>query len=69
MSKKYIKALEILWKIDIVIAMIFLATLWNSTHNKVNPQALLGAGIMVLLAAISYNQKVKLNRSKTNNDL
>jgi hypothetical protein len=69
MNKKYIKALDILWKIDIVIAIIFLATLWDSTNNKVNPQALLGAGIMVLLAAISYNHKIKLDRDKTTNDL
>lgn len=54
-----LKTLSILWKADIAIAFVFLLTLFNQSDNSINPEALLGAGVFVFLAAITYNQKIK----------
>jgi hypothetical protein len=64
MNQKYKKALDIIWRADLIIALIFLLTLTNKIDNSINTEALLGAGFFVLLAAITYTQKSKLDNLK-----
>jgi hypothetical protein len=65
MNERYRKALGIIWKADLLIATIFLLTLFNSVDNSINDHALLGAGFFVLLSAITYTQKWRIeNRSE-----
>jgi hypothetical protein len=61
MKEKYRKSLNIIWKADLVIAFIFLLTLYNTSDNSLNTEALLGSGFFVLLSAITYTQRCRLD--------
>ena len=64
MNQIYKKSLDIIWKADLIIAMIFLLTLTNPSDNLINTEALLGAGFFVLLSAITYTQKCRLDNKE-----
>jgi hypothetical protein len=64
MDQKYKKSLDIIWKADLIVAIIFLFTLTNPSDNSKNTEALLMAGFFVLLAAITYTQKCRLDNKE-----
>jgi hypothetical protein len=61
MNQKYKKSLDIIWKADLIIAAIILYNLHNLGDNLIHTEALLQAGFFVLLAAITYTQKCRLD--------
>lgn len=67
MEQKYRMALNIIWKVDIIIALIFLYTLFDTQDNTINTEALLTSGFFVFLGAITYSQKCKLEARLKNN--
>jgi len=56
--------MDIMILADLAIALLFLLTLVNPVDNSINPEALLGAGVFVLLAGITHHQKFKLGKPK-----
>ena len=64
MSDKSKKIMDIIILADLVIALLFLLTLVNPADNSINPEALLGAGVFVLLAGITHHQKFKWEKPK-----
>jgi len=64
MNQKYKRSLDIIWKADLIIAAILLYNLHNLSDNLFHTEALLEAGFFVLLAAITYTQKCKLDMIK-----